>query len=84
MLRPRIRIPLWAAAALPVAAYVFRSVFLRGGDFRPDLPVDAIIAVLLVLGIAITAWYRARTPHAPDGKVASEQDDEGQSPDEQR
>ena len=40
-MRPRIRLPLWEAAALPAAAYAVRSM-LRGFDFRPDLPADAV------------------------------------------
>lgn len=49
---PRMRIPLWAAAAIPVAAYAVRSV-LRGSA-RPDLPGDAIVlgALLIALGLA--------------------------------
>ena len=82
MLRPRIRIPLWAAAALPVAAYIFRSVVVRGGDFRPDLPVDAIVAATLFIGIAVTAWYRSGSAKATDEQVAREQDREGESADE--
>lgn len=84
MLRPRIRIPLWAAAAVPAAAYLFRSIVVRGGDFRPDLPVDAIIAAMLVVGIAITAWYRSGSAKAADEQVAREQDGEGESADERR
>jgi len=47
--------PLWAAAAVPVAAYLLRSV-LRGLDFTPDLPADAVafsVLGLLILGVAI-------------------------------
>lgn len=55
-MRPRIRIPLWAAAALPAAAYVFRAI-LRGFDFRPDLPMDAVAfgglaLLMLTVGVA--------------------------------
>ncbi|MGB4593871.1 MAG: hypothetical protein WBI63_08885 [Coriobacteriia bacterium] len=57
MLRPAIKIPLWAAAVIPVAAYVIRSV-ARGMDFAPDLPADAIVFGALVLVIAAAAIAR--------------------------
>ena len=57
MLRPTIRIPLWAAAGIPVAAYVLRSA-IRGWSFRPDLPEDAVVALLLLALIAVVAWIR--------------------------
>jgi hypothetical protein len=52
---PRMRIPLWAAAAIPVAAYAVRSV-LRGSA-RPDLPGDAIVLGALIIGLALAARY---------------------------
>ncbi len=51
-LRPRVRIPLWAAVAVVAAAYVTRSA-IRGWDFRLDLPVDAIIGAALIALIAL-------------------------------
>lgn len=59
MIRPRIRLPLWAAVALPAAAYVVRSL-MRGGDFRPDLPSDALAYTLLALVIFAVAIARSR------------------------
>jgi hypothetical protein len=44
--------PMWAAVAAVAAAYSLRSI-VRGGDFRPDLPIDAIL--LAVLGVLVAA-----------------------------
>jgi hypothetical protein len=46
-LRPRMRIAWWAAVLATAAAYVFRAVVVFGGDFRPQMPTDAIIGVVL-------------------------------------
>lgn len=56
--RPRFRLPLWAAFAVVGAAYLVRSV-LRGFDFRPDLPMDAVLLLLLAIVVALVAWVRA-------------------------
>lgn len=61
MLRPRVRIPLWAAIAIAVAAYLGRSV-IRGGDFSPDLPLDAIIAAALAFLILVRLWLPREPP----------------------
>lgn len=64
-MHPRIRMPLWAAVALPAAAYVLRSVS-RGFDFRPDLPADPIVfgaLCLIVLLVAITRSQAAADLH---------------------
>jgi len=55
--RPRIRIPFWLAVAIAVAIYLARSA-VRGFDFRPDLPADAVILVLLVIVLASVAYVR--------------------------
>jgi hypothetical protein len=47
LLHPRLRIPAWVAIAILASAYVIRAVFVRGGDFRPDLPLDLVIVLLL-------------------------------------
>lgn len=48
---PRLRIPLWAAVAIPAAAYAIRG--LLRGSMAPDLPGDAVmlasLAIVLVL-----------------------------------
>ena len=66
--RPRFRLPLWAAIAIPVAGYVVRSV-ARGFDFTPDLPVDAVVLALLLAVVALVAWRRIDDArHAAEGK----------------
>jgi hypothetical protein len=57
---PRIdlRLPLGVAAGIAVGAYLLRSV-ARGFDFRPDLPIDVVVLVLLLLVLAGVAWLRA-------------------------
>lgn len=81
MLRPQVRIPLWAAAVIPVAAYVVRSS-MRGWDFSPDLPVDALLGGLLVAVIALALWLRNTTApddaeHQLSSQVEREDDAEG-------
>lgn len=72
MLRPDIRIPIWAAAGVPAAAYVLRSM-LRGWDFRPDLPQDALVTVLLIALIAVASWNRsASRTHERSDHLAAE------------
>jgi hypothetical protein len=57
LLRPRIRIPLALAVAIVAAAYIARSA-MRGFDFRPDMPVDAIAAALFLLVLGTVAYLR--------------------------
>ncbi len=71
MLRPDIRMPLWAAVALPAAAYLIRSI-LRGGDFRPDLPWDLIAFGLLAIVILAVAWARSNAARNGDESLADE------------
>lgn len=77
MIRPNIRIPLWAAVALPAAAYVVRSL-MRGGDFRPDLPSDALAYFLLALVVVAVGIARSRTnlAHQVEESLAEEMDSE--------
>lgn len=56
--RPRPKLAVWAALAIVGAAYITRSVVIRGGDFRPDLPLDALVAVLLLAALGLVAWMR--------------------------
>jgi hypothetical protein len=60
--------PLWAAVAVVAAAYALRSL-LRGWDFRPDLPLDAILgacfAALVVARITV-GRERDTTDHPGD------------------
>lgn len=55
--RPRFRLPIWAALALVGAAYIAR-VLMRGGDFLPDLPGDAVALVAIIVGLGAAWWLR--------------------------
>jgi hypothetical protein len=44
-----------------VAAYFARSV-LRGFDFTPELPLDAIIAAAVVFLVVVRRWAMGETP----------------------
>ena len=52
-----IRLPLWAAVAIVALVYLLRSA-MRGFDFRPDLPGDAVVLVLFVVVLAAVAYVR--------------------------
>ena len=65
--RPRIRLPLWAALLIVVAAYLIRSIVMRRGDFSLDLPGDAIALTTLVIAGAFVAWARHRPASQDDG-----------------
>ncbi|MDF1542555.1 MAG: hypothetical protein RQ731_00525 [Anaerosomatales bacterium] len=83
MIRPSFRLPLWAAVALPAAAYVLRSL-IRGGDFAPDLPGDAIAYGLLAL-VVLAVWLaRTRSADSVDDELPGEVDEEHDSPGEER
>lgn len=64
-MHPRIRLPLWLAALLPLAAYAYRSIVLRGGDWSPDLPWDLVALIALAVMIALVAWARAKAVSKP-------------------
>lgn len=57
--------PMWAAVAVVAAAYVLRSA-LRGWDFRPDMPIDAILAVMLV-ALLLLRGFAARSASSDEG-----------------
>jgi hypothetical protein len=65
VLRPRLRMPLWAAVAVVAAAYMVRSL-LRGWDFRPDMPIDAVLGTTLVALLALR-WGLARSASTDEG-----------------
>ena len=49
---------MWAALAACGAAYVIRAA-LHGFDFRPELPLDAVIAVMLAAVLLAVGYLRA-------------------------
>jgi hypothetical protein len=53
--------PVWMAVAAVAAIYVLRSA-LRGWDFRPDLPLDAILLGIFVALIAARLLMGRRGP----------------------
>jgi hypothetical protein len=55
--RPRFKLPLWAAFAIPLAAYLLRSVVVRSGDFSVDA-LDAIVLLLVASIVAIIGLLR--------------------------
>ena len=72
--RPSLRLPIWGALAIIAAAYLLRSVVVRGGDFSLQLPDDAIAFVALGIAVAFVAWVRHdRRRHE---RTQEEQDDE--------
>lgn len=83
-MHPRIKLPLWAAAVLPVAAYLIRSVF-RGFDFVPDLPLDAIaFATLGLLTLVVSLARRADSANKPNGNLSDEVKDKNTSANSER
>lgn len=70
LLRPKIKIPLWAAVAIPAAAYLIRSIG-RGFDFRPDIPDDIIAAIVFAIALVIVGAFRRRAPSNPGDDTAS-------------
>ncbi len=81
-LHPRIHIPTWAAVAVVAAAYVVRSI-MRGWDFRPDMPWDALVLVTLVAILAMRGLlkrHRWDEPSGGDDGGSGEPPDEGDRP----
>jgi len=70
-------VPIWAAVAVVVAAYVVRSVVLRGGDFTPDVPGDVIVAATVVVSLGMVAYFR----HQRAGGDQSDGDQDPRRPD---
>lgn len=56
--RFNLRIPSWAVLTLAALGYALRSI-IRGLDFSPDLPLDAIIAVMLAIALGARRWATA-------------------------
>ena len=55
MIRPRIKIPLWAVLAIAGTAYLARGFLRRGGDLSPDLPGDAVVFGI-VIAVMVMTW----------------------------
>ena len=53
--RFNLRIPAWFAVTVAALGYVTRSV-LKGFDFSPELPLDALIVLMLVIVLAAQRW----------------------------
>ncbi len=66
-MRPHIRIPLWVAVAVPAAAYLVRSLVIRGGDFAPDIPQDVIALVVFTVGVSAFVVARQRLTEEDSG-----------------
>ncbi|KAF0209182.1 MAG: hypothetical protein Q8S43_03955 [Actinomycetota bacterium] len=70
-----MRMSLVAAVGVPAAAYALRAA-LRGWDFSPDLPTDAILGVALVALVTLNWWIRRAVPsHDGDHDLPSEAHD---------
>lgn len=63
-LMPRLRIPLWAAVAIPAAAYAIRS--LLRGSMAPDLPGDAMMLASLVIVLVLASRYGSTAKRSND------------------
>jgi hypothetical protein len=78
MLRPNVRIPLWAAVGVPAAAYVWRSAG-RGWNFSLD-QTDLLLGVLLLILVGLAAIARRvdRSPRSERGEddLTAEMNDE--------
>ena len=74
---PNIKLPLWLAVVIAVGAYVARSV-IRGFDFSPDLPVDALVfGMFAALLLVVFLGRRARTSYERDEHDSREDEGEG-------
>lgn len=70
--RPRIRMPISLALAIAAGLYLARAA-LRGFDFRPDMPQDAVALVAFIVLLGAVAYVRHRYRHDPTDD-AGEQD----------
>lgn len=71
--------PLSAALLIAAAGYLLRGI-AKGFDFSPDLPLDAVVLVMLLAVIGIVAWSRAETAddRSQEDPSSEGQDEEGQ------
>jgi len=80
VMHPKVRMPLWAAIAVVVAAYAIRSG-IRGWDFVPDLPLDALVfGMFVVLVVLVALARRAADPDEGDDYLTDEMDTEDEDP----
>ena len=70
-MRPRLRLPLWAAAAIPVAAYAARS--MMRGDASLDLPGDAVVIVLVAAAL-LFGWRFGSTAQRRGDQLSGQVD----------
>jgi len=76
---PEIRMPLWAAVAIPAVAYLVRSI-VRGMDFTPDLPMDALVFGGLAVLVLVVWLARRAAPHqGDDGSTKQVDGDDGET-----
>lgn len=71
MIRPRFRLPIWAAVVVAAAAYTIRSA-MRGWDFRPDLYGDVVAYGLLVFVLIAVGVARTRAADGSDRDLPCE------------
>lgn len=65
--RPHFRLPIWAALAIALAAYLVRAYLWRGGSLAPDLPADAVAFGVLIVALFLVRRARSLPPDDPDG-----------------
>ncbi len=78
-LHPTFKMPLWAALALPVAAYLYRSIS-RGFDFGLDMPTDAVAFTIFAVAFGAVVWSRRMAAQPGDQEPPNEEDHERDEP----
>jgi hypothetical protein len=64
--RPRLKLPIWAAFGIVGAAFVVRSLVIRGGDFTVEASDIAVVALVSVAGALV--WFARRQQAAEEGE----------------
>jgi len=64
------------AIAIAAALYVLRAA-LRGFDFRPDMPQDAVALVAFLVVLSVVASVRRRYPRRPSDDVEEQGSGDG-------
>jgi hypothetical protein len=73
-----VRLPLWSVPIIVAGLYVVRS--LLRGSWRPEMPVDLVILLMVVVVILAVGRLRAIPPDpgdVPDEREAPADDAEG-------